>query len=375
MIDIAEIKIKAGNGGDGKVSFLREKFKPKGGPDGGDGGNGGSVYLVADNNISTLMDFKSKSFYKAQNGEDGGKYKMTGASGEDLYIKVPMGTLVYEMEGEKETLIGDLVDSKQVLLLSQGGKGGKGNYRFRSSTNITPTEYTLGEQTSEMIVKLEIKMIADIGLIGAPNAGKSTLLNRLTNSKAKVANYPFTTLSPNLGSYILKDGHEIIVADIPGLIEGASEGKGLGDEFLRHIERTRFLIHLIDPMDGTEDLIKNSIKNYKMIRNELKEYKAKLEDKKEILVINKIDVTEVGEVIEDIKDAFTKEGIDVIGISAVTGEGLGEVENKILQLLEVTPKTPPFESRKVVKKYDITNIPNKRMVFDTSRLRKAPKIP
>ena len=403
MIDIAIIKIKAGDGGNGKVSFRREKFITKGGPDGGDGGNGGSVYFIADNNLSTLLDFRSKKILKAESGGHGDKKKMTGQSKEDLYIKVPIGTLIYQIEDSrspfanlptgktvtptvenamvdkpevKETLIGDLVKSGQSVLVARGGKGGVGNFRFRSSTNRTPLEYTEGVKGDELEIKLEIKMIADVGLIGAPNAGKSTLVNRLTNAKAKIGSYPFTTISPNLGVCKLKNESEIVIADIPGLIEGASEGKGLGDEFLRHVERTRLLVHLIDPLSGEgEDLVKNAIELYKMIRKELSDYGANLMNKKEIVVINKIDVTEVKESFESVKSEFKNNNIEVLGMSAVSGEGIEKLLEKVTVLLQDIPKTPAFNPAKVVKKYNITNLPNRRMVFDEGRVKRVNKAP
>lgn len=377
MIDTAKIHIKAGNGGDGRVSFLREKFIPKGGPDGGDGGRGGSIYFIADNNLSTLLDFRSKKHFEAKSGEAGKKKKMTGVSAEDLYIKVPVGTLIYEVGGgEEETLIGDLVEPKQTLLAAQGGMGGKGNLRFRSSTNRTPLEYTPGVKGEEFEIRLEIKLIADVGLIGEPNAGKSTLINKLTGANAKIGNYPFTTTSPNLGTCKLKNGAEIVLADIPGLIEGASEGKGLGIEFLRHIERTRILVHMIDPMFGEgETLAERALTSYKVIRKELSDYKADLSDKKEIVVLNKIDLTEVREGFKDIKKVFEKEGINIIGISAVTGEGLEELLNRLTLVIKDIPKRPAFNPEKVVKKYNITNLPNRRMVFDKDRVQRVEKAP
>ena len=375
MIDTAKIKIKAGNGGDGKVSFRREKFVPKGGPDGGDGGSGGSIYFIADNNLSTLLDFRSKRIFEAESGGAGGKKKMTGVSTEDLYIKIPVGTLIYEVGEEEETLIGDLIEPKQTLLVAQGGMGGRGNFRFRSSTNRTPLEYTPGVKGEEREIRLEIKLIADIGLVGAPNAGKSTLINKLTGSNAKIGSYPFTTISPNLGTCRLKDGAEVVLADIPGLIEGASEGKGLGDEFLRHVERTRILVHMIDPMFGEgESLAEKSLNSYNMIRKELSEYKANIMDKKEIVVINKLDLTEVKESFEDIEKIFKGKKINILGISAVSGEGLEELLNKITEVIKDVPKRPIFEARKVIKKYNIVNLPNRRMVFDKDRIKKADKI-
>ncbi|HXK52961.1 MAG TPA: GTPase ObgE, partial [bacterium] len=303
MIDTAVIKVKAGKGGDGKVSFRREKYIPKGGPDGGDGGDGGNVYLITDHNMATLLDFKSKPTYEGQNGEAGGSVQMSGAKGEDLYIKVPEGTLVYEILPDRKILLVDMVaqedESQKVFLLARGGKGGKGNTRFKSSTNRTPIQFTKGTLGDEKDIQLEVKLVADIGLVGKPNAGKSTLINKLTNANAKTASYPFTTLTPNLGTALLKSGQNVIIADIPGLIEGASSGKGLGDDFLRHIERTRVICHVIDPLDGVvfdpdsyddgKDFSKivasNAVGCYKTIRQELSEYESDLTSKPELVVV------------------------------------------------------------------------------------------
>ncbi len=366
MIDIAEIKIKAGNGGDGRVSFRREKFIPKGGPDGGDGGDGGSVYFIANENQATLIDFHTKPHFRADDGEMGGKKKMTGKSKEDLYIKVPIGTLLYEIRENDTVLIGDLVEADQKILAAKGGIGGKGNFRFRSSTNQTPMQYTPGILGAEKRIKMEVKLVADVGLMGVPNSGKSTLINYLTNANAKVGDYPFTTLSPNLGTYTLKDGHSIVLADIPGLIEGASKGKGLGIDFLRHIERTRMLVHLIDPMEFKEDMVAGCLNVYKMIRDELKDYGANLIDKKEVIAINKIDLTEVKESLADIKAAFKKKNIEVFGISAASGEGVEELMSKVMTVLQDIPKIVVFNAEKPVKLYNLANMPNKRMVFNTS---------
>ncbi len=375
MVDTAKIKVKAGNGGDGKVSFYTARGITKGGPDGGDGGNGGSVYFVADNNLNTLMDFRSKELYEAQSGEDGGKKNMTGASGEDLYIKIPVGTLVYEIEENgRESLVGDMIEPGQKLMIAQGGIGGKGNFKFRGSTNQTPMQYVPGTLGEEKEIRLEIKLIADVGFVGAPNAGKSTLLNRLTNANAKVANYPFTTLTPNLGICKLKNGQSIVLADIPGLIEGASQGKGLGDDFLRHIERTRLLVHIIDPLDGSaNNYVENAVTGYEMIRKELKEYGHGLEDKDGVIVINKMDVTEVKESFQEISNKIKELGVEVLGISAASGEGMEGFLQKISEKLNRIPKTVSFEVHKVVKKYTIDNLPNKRVVFNKDRVKTVEK--
>ncbi|MFZ5424204.1 MAG: GTPase ObgE [Patescibacteria group bacterium] len=365
LIDTAIIEVTAGKGGDGKVSFRREKYIPRGGPDGGDGGNGGNVYFVADHNMATLMDFRAKPKYKAEEGGEGGKKKRHGKSGDDLIIKLPVGTLIYEVrENGEEVLVGDLVMHEQTLLIAEGGRGGKGNERFKSSTNRTPTQFTKGKEGQRKTIRLEIKLIADIGLVGMPNAGKSTLVNHLTSSNAKTASYPFTTIHPNLGLWKLKSGKSVIVADIPGLIEGASEGKGLGDDFLRHIERTRMLIHMIDPLAISEkDLVMNALESYRIIRKELGDYDADLQKKKEIVVINKIDITEINESFEQIGKEFEKLGVTVFGISAVAGVGLEKLEEEVLSIIDTLPEVVTFEAEKPVKMYTIENLPNKRMVF------------
>jgi GTP-binding protein len=336
--------------------------------------------------MSTLIDFKSKRIFEAEEGQQGGPNKMSGKSGSNLYIKLPVGTLVYEMREEfsetggesviesdfdesRQILVCDLVNPGQEYIIARGGIGGKGNVNFKSSKNRSPLQYTKGTAGDEKILKLEVKLIADVGLVGAPNAGKSTLLNRLTSANAKVANYPFTTISPNLGILRIERGKDIVLADIPGLIEGASAGKGLGDDFLRHVERTRILIHLIDPLtDGYENLDENSFKDYLMIREELSKYGNKLDSKKSLICINKIDVTEVKNALANIKKRFEKEGLEIFGISAVTGEGVDSLINKVISTLDKTPKDNIFETEKVVKRYNIKNLPNRRVVFDKDRV-------
>lgn len=380
LIDTAKIQIHAGDGGDGHVSFRRAKFVPKGGPDGGDGGDGGDVYLVADPNMVTLRDFRTKPKYEAGDGKEGGKRKKSGKDGEDLYISVPVGTLVYENRDGDEVLIGDLVERGQTLLVAHGGIGGKGNWRFKSSTNQAPRQFTEGTEGESKELRFEIKMIADIGLIGMPNAGKSTLINQLTASRAKTASYPFTTLSPNLGVWKISAEESILIADIPGLIEGASEGKGLGDDFLRHVERTRLLVHVIDPfgeefgsafsadnsgsvVGDVSELAESAWENYKIIRGELTDYSEELAQKEEIVVVNKLDITEIRESFEAIKKRFKREDTDVIGISAATGEGLELLRNKIREILPTLPERKVFTPEEVVKTYNIRNLPNRRMVF------------
>jgi len=292
FLDQAKIYIKAGNGGSGSASFRREKFVEYGGPDGGDGGNGGSIIFEAERNLNTLIDFRYAQHFRAENGYIGTKRKRTGAGGKDLIIKVPVGTQIYEEDNN--TLIYDFTKNKEKYLVAAGGNHGLGNVRFKSSTNRAPTKKTNGKVGEEFWVWLQLKVIADIGIIGMPNAGKSSLLAAITRARPKIANYPFTTIDPNLGvSYY--DGKEVTLADIPGLVEGAHEGTGLGDKFLRHIERCKMLLHLIDL---SEDEL---AENYLKIRNELSKYDKILTKKKEIIVFNKSDLIEKKEIEKKIK--------------------------------------------------------------------------
>jgi GTP-binding protein len=293
FLDQAKIYIKAGNGGSGSASFRREKFVEYGGPDGGDGGDGGSIIVQSDRNLNTLIDFRYAQHFKAQHGKPGSKRNKTGANGEDLILKVPLGTQVYEEDNN--TLIFDFTKNKEKYLVASGGKGGLGNVRFKSSTNRAPRKKTNGKLGEEFWIWLQLKVIADIGIIGKPNAGKSSLLAALTRAKPKIANYPFTTINPNLGvSYY--GGKEITLADIPGLVEGAHKGVGLGDKFLRHIERCKILLHLIDL---SEDNLLNS---YKKIKSELSNYDKDLIKKKEIIFFNKSDLFDDYEINEKIKE-------------------------------------------------------------------------
>ena len=287
FLDQVKIYIKAGNGGDGSPSFRREKFIEYGGPDGGDGGKGGSVILKAEQNLNTLIDFRYQQHHKAKRGENGAGQNRTGKSGEDLILKVPLGTQVFEEDNK--TLIYDFTKISEEFIAAAGGKGGLGNTRFKSSTNRAPRKFTKGTQGEEFTIWLQLKTIADIGIIGLPNAGKSSLLASVTNANPKIANYQFTTLNPNLGvaSY---DDKEITIADIPGLVEGAHKGTGLGIQFLKHIERCKSLLHLIDIT--SEDLKKS----YQQVKNELKKYSNKLIKKKELIVLNKIDLIDEKEV-------------------------------------------------------------------------------
>ena len=297
FLDQAKIYIKAGNGGSGSASFRREKFVEYGGPDGGDGGNGGSVIFEAETNLNTLIDFRYAQHFRAENGFIGTKRKRTGAGGKDLVIKVPVGTQLYEEDNN--TLIYDFTKNKEKYLVATGGNHGLGNVRFKSSTNRAPTKKTNGKVGEEFWVWLQLKVIADVGIIGMPNAGKSSLLAAITRARPKIANYPFTTIDPNLG-VAYYDNKEVTLADIPGLIEGAHEGTGLGDKFLRHIERCKILLHLIDLSDD------KLAENYLKVRNELSKYDKILIQKKEIIVFNKSDLFEKKEIEKKLKLFKTK---------------------------------------------------------------------
>lgn len=292
FLDQAKIYIKAGNGGSGSAHFRREKFIEYGGPDGGDGGDGGSIILESERNLNTLIDFRYAQHFKAEDGNAGAKRKRTGATGKDLIIKVPIGTQIYEEDNN--TLIYDFTKNKERYLVANGGRHGLGNVRFKSSTNRTPTKKTKGKIGEEFWIWMQLKVIADIGIIGMPNAGKSSLLSAITKARPKVASYPFTTINPNLGvSYY--DNKEVTLADIPGLVEGAHKGVGLGDKFLRHIERCKILLHLIDLSE--EDLLGNYVK----IRNELLKYDKILGKKKEIIFFNKSDLIEKKDIDKKLK--------------------------------------------------------------------------
>ena len=321
FLDQVKIYIKAGNGGDGSPSFRREKFIEFGGPDGGDGGKGGSVILKAEQNLNTLIDFRYQQHHKAKRGENGAGQNRTGKSGEDLILKVPLGT--QDFEEDNKTLIYDFTKISEEFIAAAGGKGGLGNTRFKSSTNRAPRKFTKGTQGEEFTIWLQLKTIADIGIIGLPNAGKSSLLASVTNANPKIANYQFTTLNPNLGvaSY---DDKEITIADIPGLVEGAHKGTGLGIQFLKHIERCKSLLHLIDIT--SEDLKKS----YQQVKNELKKYSNKLTKKKELIVLNKIDLIDEKEVNHIIKDFKKNTKSEVIAVSTFNKSSVSKIKSKLL---------------------------------------------
>ena len=307
FLDQAKIYIKAGNGGSGSASFRREKYIEFGGPDGGDGGDGGSIVLEAERNLNTLIDFRYRQHFKAESGKPGSKKNKTGGSGKNLILKVPVGTQIYEEDNN--TLIYDLTKNNEKFVVATGGKGGLGNTRFKSSTNRSPRKKTAGKMGEEFWIWLQLKVIADVGIIGLPNAGKSSFLSKCTRARPKIANYPFTTINPNLGvlNYNYK---EIVLADIPGLIEGSHKGIGLGDKFLRHIERCKTLIHLIDISD------KNLLNNYLKIRNELSKYDKKILKKKEIIILNKSDLVDLNSVSEKLKEfkKRTKKSYEIISL-------------------------------------------------------------
>jgi GTP-binding protein len=322
FIDEAQIHVKAGDGGAGCVSFRREKYIPKGGPDGGDGGHGGSIVFFADPHKDTLLDFAGKHHWNADRGEAGQGAKMYGKKGEDLVIPVPPGTLIYDTE--HQILLADLDKAGHRVVIARGGKGGRGNWHFRSPTNQTPRYAEPGTEGQQRSLKLELKLIADVGLVGMPNAGKSTLLRAVSAARPKVADYPFTTLEPQLGIVALEGERRLVFADIPGLIEGAQHGAGLGHAFLRHIERTKVIVHLLDlhPTDGTDPA-----ENYRKIRGELEAFSPVLANKREVVAANKIDISIDDEELDALKAKLP--GIEVFAISGVSHQGLTPLLEKL----------------------------------------------
>ena len=321
FLDQVKIYIKAGNGGDGSPSFRREKFIEFGGPDGGDGGNGGSIILKAERNLNTLIDFRYQQHHKAKRGDNGSGQNRTGKSGDDLILKVPIGTQVFEEDNK--TMIFDFIKIGEEFIAAKGGKGGLGNTKFKSSTNRAPRKFTKGTVGEEFTIWLQLKTIADLGIIGLPNAGKSSLLAAITNANPKIANYQFTTLNPNLG-VTRYDNKEVTIADIPGLVEGAHKGKGLGVQFLKHIERCKSLLHMIDITSN--DLIKD----YKKVKNELKSYSPNLIKKKELIVLNKTDLIDENE-LKKIYKSFSKNmKSEVITLSTVEKKSINKIRSKII---------------------------------------------
>ena len=320
FLDQAKIYIKAGDGGAGSASFRREKYIEFGGPDGGDGGNGGSIILESEGNLNTLIDFRYRQHFKAETGKSGSKKNKTGAGGKDLILKVPVGTQIYEEDNN--TLIYDLTKNKERFVVATGGKGGLGNTRFKSSTNRTPRKKTGGKKGEEFWIWLQLKVIADVGIIGLPNAGKSSFLSKCTKAKPKIANYPFTTINPNLG--VLNINHkEIVLADIPGLIEGSHKGIGLGDKFLRHIERCKTLIHLIDISE------KDILGNYLKIKSELSKYDKKILKKTEIIIFNKLDLIDMDSITEKLENFRKKIKKNFEVTSLLSGQNFEKIKKII----------------------------------------------
>lgn len=327
FIDQADIEVVAGKGGDGIVAFRREKYVPAGGPAGGNGGKGGSVILEADENLQTLLDFKYDHCFRAEDGKRGGPKNKTGAKGRDRALLVPCGTIVYDLE--TEAVLGDLIQHQQRLCVAKGGKGGLGNRHFLSNHNRAPEKALPGLPGEERRLRLELKLLAEVGIIGLPNAGKSTLISAISSARPKIADYPFTTLIPNLGIVRKPTGDGAVFADIPGLIAGAHQGVGLGHEFLRHIERTKILVHLIDVN------AQSAIADYQTIQAELSAYKPSLAERQQILVLNKVDATDQ-ERLEQVKAQFSEVTVNapLLSISAVTGEGIEPLLNRVWKTLE-----------------------------------------
>lgn len=333
FVDRVRIRVRAGDGGNGCVSFRRERYVPKGGPDGGDGGKGGDVILQADSQLSTLLDLSFPQQFRAQKGAHGKGKNQTGKDGEDLILRVPVGTLV--LDDETGEVLQDLLFDGQRFIAARGGRGGRGNARFATPVHRTPRHAEKGEKGEERWLRLELKLIADVGLIGFPNAGKSTLLARISSARPKIADYPFTTLAPNLGVVEREEGRCFVVADIPGLIEGASRGAGLGHTFLRHVERTSVLVHLLD-ISG--DLPQDPMKHFDTLNHELRAYHPALAEKTQLVALNKIDLPGVRKRIEEVKAMFEKRGHRLYPISGKTGEGVDELILALtLALASVSP--------------------------------------
>lgn len=342
FVDEASIRVEAGDGGNGAASFRREKYIPKGGPDGGDGGDGGSVYLLAESGLNTLVDFRHMRRHKAERGKNGMGRNCTGRSGEDIYVRVPVGTRVMD-EGTEET-IGELLSHGQKLLVAQGGFHGIGNARFKSSTNRTPRQFTNGSEGEKRQLHLELILLADVGLLGMPNAGKSSFISRVSSARPKVADYPFTTLYPNLGVVRVGESRSFVIADIPGVIEGASDGAGLGLQFLKHLDRTRLLLHLVDiaPMDESINPAEEVCK----IATELEKYSPDLAARERWLVLNKVDLLSDDEVESRKEQLLSELSWDgpVYTMSAVTGEGTDDLVYKLMDHLESLKQEIEVES-------------------------------
>jgi GTP-binding protein len=335
IIDSAEIYVRGGKGGDGCMSFRREKYVPKGGPDGGDGGDGGNVLAVVEQGVETLLDFSGHHHWIAENGRPGSGRNQAGRGGQDLTIKLPRGTLIFDRD--TGLLIKDLCNMEERVCLAEGGKGGRGNARFARATHQTPREFEPGTPGHERWLRLELKLIADVGIVGLPNAGKSTLLSRLSRARPKIADYPFTTLTPQLGIVELSGDRRFVLADIPGLIEGAHEGAGLGDQFLKHVERTRVLLHMIDVGSDLASMPPHDA--YHTIRQELEKYSPALAGKEEIVAANKIDVTDGR---ESARELSRRIGRNVFPVSAVSGQGLAQLTEAVWDMLRKSKIEQPL---------------------------------
>lgn len=356
LIDYVKINVKAGDGGDGSISFRREKYVANGGPDGGDGGRGGDVYLKVDSSLNTLLDFRYKKKFAAENGRHGEGARCSGKSGNDLYIAVPKGTIVKDVD--KDKIIADLSEEGKTLLIAKGGKGGKGNQHFATATRQIPRFAENGAIGVEKNIELELKMLADVGLIGYPNVGKSTIISVVSSAKPKIADYHFTTLEPSLGVVRTKTGKTFVIADIPGIIEGASSGVGLGLKFLKHIERTRLLLHVID-VASTEG--RNPADDFKVTNNELKKYSEKLSEKTQVVLANKIDSLNDDTNLKELEKICKKSGIKLFKVSAITGQGLGEVMEYLATELEKIPKE---EIVQIDETYDEIELPDQEWFIE-----------
>lgn len=341
--DYAKITIKSGNGGNGAITFRREKYVAAGGPDGGDGGKGGDIYFIVDKDMNTLVDFRYKRKFNAQNGQDGEGSHRYGKSGEDLYVKVPQGTIVKDAETGR--VVADLSELGQVELIAPGGIGGKGNAHFATATRQAPRFAQDGEKGIEKEIILELKLLADVGLLGFPNVGKSTFLSVVTSATPKIANYNFTTINPNLGVVKTEYGDSFVIADIPGIIEGASEGVGLGLQFLRHVERTRLLLHFVDVSDTAQETPKDS---YYTINEELKKYSKELATKKQIIVATKADSMQDDTQYKELENIAKKEGVKLFKISSATGDGVKELIQYVSEELKNLPKEELVKEEKIV---------------------------
>lgn len=356
FIDYTKVKVKAGDGGNGAISFHREKYVDNGGPDGGDGGRGGNVYFKVDKDKNTLLDFRYNKKIVAENGENGGTKNCTGKSAEDIYVSVPKGTIIKDLT--KNKIIADLSHDNDVFMVAKGGKGGKGNQHFANSVRQAPRFAEQGEEGEERELELELKLLADVGLVGYPNVGKSTLISCVSSAKPKIANYHFTTLEPSLGVVRTKDGNTFVMADIPGIIEGASDGVGLGIKFLKHVERTKLLLHVID-ISGSEN--REPVDDYNTINTELKKFSERLASKKQIVVANKIDVLQDMSKLEKLKEVCIKDGVEIIEVSAATNQNLDMLINKVANELQ---NIPDEEITYVEEMYDEVTLENEEYIIE-----------